>query len=49
MLRLLITRVNGYLCLNPGEVRLARQHIDPAPRAPEPRIKPVDVDRGLRV
>jgi hypothetical protein len=49
MLRILITRVNGYLCLNPGEVRLARQHVDPAPKAPEPPAPAVAPGRGLRV
>ena len=49
MLRILITRVNGYLCLNQGEVRLARQHINPAPKAPEPPVKPVDTGGGVRV
>ena len=41
MLRLIIQRVNGYLCLSEPEVRLARQHLDPVAKPPaEPEKTP---------
>ena len=36
MLRLTIARVNGWLCLSPAEIQLARHNIDPAPKPAQP-------------
>ena len=48
MLRLTIARVNGYLCLSPAEIKLARQHIDPAP-AKQEAPAPQPPQKGVRV
>ena len=51
MLRLTIARVNGYLCLSPAEIKLARQHIDPAPAKPAKVEAPAPPppQKGVRV
>ena len=41
--------VNGWLCLNPGEARLARKNIDPTPPKPEPAPAPPPPKPGIRV
>ena len=51
MLRLTIARVNGYLCLSTAEIKLARQHIDPAPAKPAAPVTPAPqpAQKGVRV
>ena len=51
MLRMTIARVNGYLCLSQAEMKLARQHIDPAPAKPAAPASPAPppAQKGVRV
>ena len=52
MSRVTAAFVNGWLCLNAGEARLARKNIDPTPpkAKPEPEPAPAPASKpGIRV